>query len=92
MEEQDLGALRGQLENMKSGIREITHDMSSPLGVLRMATYYLQTAKPDEAKREHYYRLISDTLDKVEGGLKKLRNLSENPLMNAREDTARDTK
>jgi nitrogen-specific signal transduction histidine kinase len=73
--------LRTQIDRMRSGIREITHDISNPLGVLRMATYFLQVAKPEIAKQEHYYKLIGEAVERVEAGLQRLRALSENPLM-----------
>jgi nitrogen-specific signal transduction histidine kinase len=69
--------LRRQLERMHSGIREIAHDISSPLGVLRMAVFYLQSGAADEAKRTEYYQLMNDTIEKVEGCLRRLRGLSD---------------
>jgi len=92
MTSEDLTTLRGQLENLKSGIRDIAHDISSPLGVIRMAAFYLQTAKPDQAKREHYYSLIGDTVDKVEVGLKKLRALGEDPSLDIHSRKVGETK
>jgi nitrogen-specific signal transduction histidine kinase len=70
---------RTQVDTMKAGIREIAHDLSTPLGVLRMATYYLQVAQPDGEKRDHYFKLIAETIDKVESDLKRLRALCEGP-------------
>ena len=54
-------------------IGAIMHDIANPLGVVRMATYYLQTATPDEAKRNYYYRLITQSLDRIDDHLKRLR-------------------
>ena len=62
---------------MHSGIREISHDISSPLGVLRMAVFYLQSSGADETKRTEYYQLMNDTIEKVEGCLKRLRGLTD---------------
>ena len=42
-----------------------------------MAAYYLQTAHPDNEKREQYYKIIGDTVGRVEDGLRKLRALAE---------------
>ena len=69
--------LRRELEAMHSGIREIAHDISSPLGVLRMAVFYLRSSGVDEAKRTEYYQLMDDTIEKVEGCLKRLRALTD---------------
>jgi nitrogen-specific signal transduction histidine kinase len=77
----ELDELQERLNAVKAAIREIAHDISGPLGVLRMAAYFLQTAKPDEEKREHYYKLIVDTVEKVEGGLKRLRALNDDPSL-----------
>ncbi len=71
--------LRSQLEMIKSGIREIAHDISNPLGVLRMAAYYLHVSNPDQEKRDQYYQVINETLDRIETGLKRLRALREDP-------------
>jgi nitrogen-specific signal transduction histidine kinase len=65
-----------QLDLLRSGIREIVHDVSNPLGILRMAAYYLQTVKPDGEKRDEYYRIISETVERVDVGLKRLRALA----------------
>ena len=67
---------KGRIDAVRYNIREIAHDISSPLGVLRMAVYYLQTAGPDREKQEQYYRLMNETMDKVEEILKRLRTLS----------------
>jgi nitrogen-specific signal transduction histidine kinase len=75
-----------QLDKLKIGIREIAHDISNPLGVLRMAAYYLQHGEPEKEKQIHYYGVISNTVEKVEAGLNKLRALGENPMMDIRAD------
>jgi nitrogen-specific signal transduction histidine kinase len=77
---------KGRMDAMRYGIREIAHDISSPLGVLRMAVYYLQTADPDRAKQEQYYRLMNETIDKVEEGLKRLRTLTGSGVAGRKSD------
>ena len=79
MTPQEEEEIRAQLQHLKGGIREIAHDISNPLGVLRMAAYYLQHGTPDKEKQEHYYTVIGQTVEKVEGILNKLRALSEPP-------------
>jgi nitrogen-specific signal transduction histidine kinase len=86
MTAQEEADIRIQLDRLRSGIREIAHDISNPLGVLRMASYYLQHGKPDGEKQLHYYGVITSTVEKVEAGLNRLRALSENPLMDVRAD------
>lgn len=61
---------------MKHEIRQICHDLSNPLGILRMALYVLQSSKADPEKRAHYFSLMSESLDKMEVHLKKLRTIS----------------
>ena len=78
--------LHVQLDRLKTGIREIAHDISNPLGVLRMAAYYLQHGAPDKEKQMHYYGVITSTVERVEAGLNKLRALSDNPMMDIRGD------
>jgi len=79
MSENDRNDPRKQVENLQSGIREITHDISNPLGVIRMAAYYLQVGKMDDEKRTHYFSVIGQTIDKVELQLRRLRELGQNP-------------
>jgi nitrogen-specific signal transduction histidine kinase len=63
------------VNQLKLDIRAVLHEVTNPLGVVRMATYYLQTANPDDAKRTHYYALIAQSLDRIDGQLKRLRDL-----------------
>ena len=73
------------LLQLKRGIREVAHDISNPLGVLRMAAYYLQHGNPDKDKQNHYYTVIAETVERVEAGLNKLRSLSEHAGVGAGE-------
>ena len=71
--------LRLQLENLKSTMRALAHDLSNHLGVLRMSAYYLQNGEPDPGKRENYYAIIGDNVDKIVAGLAALRGLGDEP-------------
>lgn len=79
MKSDELEKLRAELDRLKISLRKIAHDMSNPLGVLRMAAYYLQTANPESHKRDHYYKIINDSVTRVEDDLKRLRSLCEPP-------------
>lgn len=71
--------LEVQLNALRTGIRQIAHDISGPLGVLRMVAYYLQANQPDQEKREHYFQVIGTNVDKVEVHLERLRALTDTP-------------
>ena len=58
-------------------LRQITHDISSPLGTLRMAVYFLETAKPEESKRGEYYAMMSNNIDRIEEMIRRLRVLGD---------------
>ena len=60
----------------RSDIRMICHDLSNPLGILRMAVYFLQSSQGDPEKRAHYYTMMNESLDKMEGHLKRLRAMA----------------
>jgi nitrogen-specific signal transduction histidine kinase len=77
MSQDTTAELRGELDRLRTEIRDIAHDISNPLGVLRMAAYYLQTAHPDNEKREQYYKIIGETVGRVEESLRRLRSLVE---------------
>jgi hypothetical protein len=54
-----------------------------------MAAYYLQTVKPDGGKRDEYYRIIAETVDRMDVGLKRLRALGtggNQPELSARKE------
>lgn len=71
--------LQQQLDNLKNGIREISHEINNPVGVVRMASYFLESTNPDNEKRAHYIKVINDSLDKIESCIRKLKVLRENP-------------
>jgi nitrogen-specific signal transduction histidine kinase len=74
---------QARVDAMSKGIREIAHDLSNPLGILRMAIYYLETGQPDDEKRDHYYKMMGQTLDKIDAGLRRLRALAVPPTSDA---------
>jgi nitrogen-specific signal transduction histidine kinase len=90
MTEKEIADLQTQIDGMRAGIREIAHDLSNPLGVLRMTAYYLQVAQPDKDKRDHYFKLMNDTVDKMEVGLKRLRSLVDKPAEEFRTGDAKE--
>ncbi len=67
------------LETLKLSMRQIAHDLSNPLGTLRMAVYYLETAKPDESKRGEYYTMMAKNIDRIEGMIRQLRIMAGSP-------------
>jgi nitrogen-specific signal transduction histidine kinase len=66
-----------QIEAIRLGIRTITHELSSPLGVLRMTAHYLRTQDVPKEKRDHYLQLLNDTVDRLEDGLHRMRALAD---------------
>ncbi len=65
------------IEAIRQGIRTITHELSSPLGVLRMTLHYLRTQDVPPEKRDHYLGLLNDTVDRLEDGLHRMRALAD---------------
>jgi nitrogen-specific signal transduction histidine kinase len=65
------------IADLHAGIRQIAHDLSNPLGILRMAVYFLQSTKVEGEKREQYLTMMNETIDRVEQQLKRLRALTE---------------
>ncbi|HTY01055.1 MAG TPA: hypothetical protein VMG09_13600 [Bacteroidota bacterium] len=68
-----------EMQEMKISIRQLAHDMSNPLGTLRMAVYYLETAKPEESKRGEYYAMMGKNIDRIEGLIRSLRIMAGSP-------------
>jgi nitrogen-specific signal transduction histidine kinase len=79
METHDEKDLLAKISALRTGIKDITHDIRNPLGVLRMAAYYLQVGSPDPGKRAEYLKMIGDTVEKVEANLERLRALGDDP-------------
>jgi hypothetical protein len=75
MSDSESDLLRAQRDEAVAGVREVTHDLSNRVGILRMAVYYLQSTDPDQERRSQYYTMMNDTLDKTELTLRRLRSL-----------------
>ena len=71
-----------QLKDLKAGVREISHEINNPLGIIRMAVYFLQSTNPVGQKREHYFKVIDEGLERIEQSLQRLKSLRENPSAN----------
>jgi len=69
--------LTSQIEAIRLGIRKITHELSSPLGVFRMTIHYLRTKNVPPEKVDHYLQVLNDTVDRLEDGLHRMRALAD---------------
>lgn len=72
--------IRHQLDTLRADVRQIAHDLSSPLGVLRMVTYYLHSSQLSQEKRDHYFTVITQNIERVEGALVRLRAVTEKSM------------
>jgi len=68
-----------QLDNLRASIREIAHEINNPLGILRMAIYFLESTNPGPEKTAEYFKVINDGIDKIEHNLNRLRAVREDP-------------
>jgi nitrogen-specific signal transduction histidine kinase len=64
-------------EELHRAIRKIAHDLSNPIGVLRMASYFLKTVPNEKEKRDRYLEMVDLNIDRIEQLLKQLRALTE---------------
>ncbi len=71
--------LAREVENLRAGIRELSHEINNPLGIIRMALYFLQTTDPTAEKKEHYLKVIDEGLGRIDESLHRLKALRENP-------------
>ena len=76
---QELEEIRAQVENLRVAIKEISHEISNPVGVLRMAVHFLENTDPAPEKKAHYFSLMNDSLNKIEAHLKQLKIVREDP-------------
>ena len=70
-----------EVDNLRAGIREVAHEINNPLGVIRMALYFLQTTDQTAEKREHYFKVIEEGLERIDESLQRLKGLRENPSL-----------
>jgi nitrogen-specific signal transduction histidine kinase len=66
-------------QDLKLKVRQLAHDLSNSMGILRMAVYYMETAKPEGEKLQTYYGMMNQNLDKMETVLKALRIVADSP-------------
>jgi signal transduction histidine kinase len=59
---------------LASQVRATIHDVGTPLGVIRMAAYFLETGNPSPEKREEYFQVINQSLDRIDRHLRQLRS------------------
>jgi hypothetical protein len=64
------------MDEVRSTIRQICHDLSNPVGVLRMAVYVLRATKGDEEKRMRYLAMMDESIDKLDVQLQHLRAIA----------------
>jgi signal transduction histidine kinase len=62
-------------ENRKQLVSNITHELKTPLAVIRTYTEGLQTDIPDD-KKEHYIQVILDETDRMDGMVLQMLDLS----------------
>jgi nitrogen-specific signal transduction histidine kinase len=68
-------------EATRQELRKLAHDISNPVGILRMAVYYLETARPDAEKCNQYYTLMNQNIDRIEGLINQLRGIAGSPSL-----------
>jgi len=78
---QSVEEIQHLLDNLRAAIREVAHEINNPLGVLRMATYFLESADPGPEKRAEYFKVMGESIDKIEENLNRLRAIRENPAL-----------
>jgi len=63
------------IQNLRTSLRELAHEINNPLGVLRMTAYFLESGNPPAEKRQHYIKVMNESLDKIEASLHRLRTM-----------------
>jgi len=69
----DFDALREQLADITNTLAFITHEINNPLSVIRLALYHLENLEITPEKRQNLFRIISESLDKVQSQTEELR-------------------
>jgi signal transduction histidine kinase len=71
----EFDTLRKRLHRISDSLAFISHELNNPLSVIRLALYHLE--KPDLApeKRDIFFKLLADNVDKVDRQVKELRSI-----------------
>ena len=77
IEDMDRETILRCLEEVHHSIRRVAHDMSNPLGILRMTVYFLRSTKPDQAKLEEYVDGMDKSIDRLDEHIRLLHAVTE---------------
>lgn len=64
--------LRDRLSAIKRSLSSLMHDLNNPLSVIRLAVYHLENSKPSKTRRDLYYSLMIENVERIEEKLKEL--------------------
>lgn len=64
--------IRQRLHNLSKSLAFITHEINNPLSIIRLALYHLENPKLAKGKKEVFFRLLSENVDKVGAQMREL--------------------
>lgn len=61
-----------RLRTISDSLGALIHEINNPLSVIRLAMYHLENPELSRAKRETFFKLLMDNLEKVDSRMKEL--------------------
>lgn len=65
--------LQEQLQDINEFLSTLTHEINNPLGVIKLALYHLENPTLPVEKRETFFQLLAENVEKIETEITKLR-------------------
>jgi len=67
--------LHHQLRNVNSSLATFVHEINNPLSVIRLALYHLEKRELSKQKRETFFKLLLESLERIDGQMKDLSSI-----------------
>ena len=64
--------LHNQLRNVSSSLATFVHEINNPLSVIRLALYHLENRELSKQKRETFFQLLLNNLERIEGQMRDI--------------------
>lgn len=69
---QEFDLMQQRLLNLSKSIAFITHEINNPLSIIRLALYHLENPKLAKGRKEVFFKLLSENVDKVGAQMREL--------------------
>lgn len=72
---EEFDVIRTRLEEVSHSLASIAHEINNPLSVIHLALHQLKKTDLPEVKKDLFFRLLADNVEKLDGQMKLLHNI-----------------